>query len=196
MVERFGGGLSWCFVLSLGPTPPAPEMPLPARRCRLEPDCGLCTWVGVVGCFGAWIGVAIGVGCAVGWRVFGLMSLVFASPGAVRFHAVSRDTSLPVEAIGGALTSSPVGDWWTSGVRDGSVAVSVSVSSASSSLSVLPDGVDPWDPYWSSPSSSASLATSIAQGARAVAPADGPWPRLEDDFLPRVALIAVPNGAQ
>ena len=148
-----------------------------------------------MGCFGVWIGVAIGVGCAVGWRVFGLMSLVFASPGAVPFHAVSRDTSLPVEAIGGALTSSPVGEsWWTSGVRDGSVAVSVSVTS--SSLSVLPDGVDPWDPYWSSPSASASLATSIAQGARAVAPADGPWPWLEDGFLPRVELIAVPKGAQ
>ena len=196
MVERFGGGSSWFFVFFLGPTPPAPEMPLPARRCRLEPDCGLCTWVGVVGCFGVWIGVAIGVGCAVGWRVFGLISLVFASPGAVRFHAVSRDTSLPVEAIGGALTSSPVGEsWWTSGVRDGSVAVSVSVTS--SSLSVLPDGVDPpWDPYWSSPSASASLATSIAQGARVAASADGPWSRLEDDFLPRVALIAAPNGAQ
>ena len=124
------------------------------------------------------------------------MSLVFASPGAVRFRAVTSDTSRPVEVFGGARTSRPVGESsrWASGVWLGSVAVSASVAS---SLSVLPGGVDsPWDPYWSIPSASTSAATSVAQGMMVAASADGPWSRRERPFFFGSAFMESPKGAQ
>ena len=151
-------------------------------------------YVAVVGCGGGGLGVACGVGCADVWWVFRVPSLVFASPSVSRPSAVSRDTSLPVGARYGVVTSVSVGGSSCSGVLDGSVGVSGDDGVSVASLSTAASGTVTGEPYSLTPCSLAAWPTRWALGPKVTALADSSVFASGVAGARRGGFMAVPNA--